>query len=429
VTLRRAALRPLLCLLVLLALHPGSRAASPEPGATDTQQILVMLRLAPAHYRPEAAYGGGYDVRLGHDARRRTAAALASAYGLTLRSDWPMPALGVECYVMEVAPLESVAAKLDALSHDPRTEWAQPMNVFRSRGHGDGHSDPLFALQPAASAWHLAELHRLTTGRGVPIAQLDSGVETTHPDLVGQVIAAENFVDGGVYEAEFHGTAVAGIIAARADNGIGIAGVAPEAKLMALRACWQVGADESMCNSLTLAKAMQFALDRRAQVINLSVSGPRDRLLQRLLEVAGRRGITVVAAVDPDAPDGGFPASQPGVLAVGQQESALPPAGADVLAPGTDVPVTEPGARWGLVSGSSFAAAHVSGLVALLNQLAPSLGPRQVVEALSAGTALPTGAGRARIGRIDACAAIARVAGTCACACSNAGGPAPVSAR
>src|SRR5207249_4865370 len=131
------------------------------------------------------------------------------------------------------------------------------------------HNDPLYPTQPAAHAWRLSELHELATGRNVRVAVVDSGVEQTHPDLAGQVLVAENFVDGRPYAAERHGTAVAGIIGARADDGIGIVGIAPQARLMALRACWQESTDDTLCTSLSLAKALLFAITHEAEVVNV----------------------------------------------------------------------------------------------------------------------------------------------------------------
>src|SRR6185369_156320 len=170
---------------------------------------------------------------------------------------------------------------------------------------------------------------------------VDSGVERAHPDLAGQVVAAENFVEGRPYASERHGTGVAGVIGARADNGLGIAGVAPRATLMALRACWQESQSETLCTSLSLAKALNFAITHDASIVNFSLSGPKDRLLEMLIDTALSRGITVVAAADPASPDGGFPASHAGVWAVaaeggGARTRAL-------LAPGRDVPTTVPG--------------------------------------------------------------------------------------
>jgi subtilisin family serine protease len=405
--------------VLLLIAAAVCRAQAPAPTAADPVsedwRILVMLRVPPVHFRPDGGYGGGYDAQSGRTARRRIAAEVAAAHGLVVESDWPMPSLGIDCFLMKAPENHPLQAVLDALVSDSRTAWAQPLNRF----HSLSHNDPLFALQPAASAWHLAEVHAVTTGRNVKIAQLDTGVEVNHPDLAGQISVAENFVDANPYAAEAHGTAVAGIIAARADNGVGIAGIAPEARLMALRACWQVGASAA-CNSFTLAKAFQFALERGARVINLSVTGPEDRLLHSLLDAALARGVTVVGAVDPLTSGGGFPASHPGVIAVATEgvadagEPAL-----TVAAPGHDVPTTLPVDRWGFVDGTSFAAAHVSGLIALLQQVAPSLGPDQMRALLRMPSAAETGAGHAGQA-IDVCAVINRAAGTCSCRCHTA---------
>jgi len=374
-----------------------------------------MLKVPPAHFRPDAGYGGGYDAQAGRAARRRIAAELAAAHGLVVESDWPMPSLGIDCFLMKAPENQPLQAILEALASDSRTAWAQPLNKF----HSLGHNDPLFALQPAAATWHLAEVHAVTTGRNVKVAQLDTGVELNHPDLAGQISISENFVDGKPYAAEAHGTAVAGIIAARADNGVGIAGIAPDSRLMALRACWQVDT-AAACNSFTLAKAFQFALERGAQVINLSVTGPEDKLMHSLLDAALARGVTVVGAVDPVTSGGGFPASHPGVIAVAAEgvADAGEPA-QTVTAPGRDVPTTLPVDRWGFVDGTSFAAAHVSGLIALLQQISPSLGPEQTRALLRTATLRETGAGQT--GQpIDVCAVINRAAGACSCRCQTA---------
>src|SRR6202000_172368 len=116
-------------------------------------------------------------------------------------------------------------------------------------------------------------------------------------------------------------------VAARADNGIGIVGIAPEAQLYALRACWEVSASQTLCNSLSLAQALSFAVDRKADVINMSLSGPVDLLLGRLIDVALAHRQQVVAAVDARAAGGGFPAAHPGVIAVADAQSDVSPAG------------------------------------------------------------------------------------------------------
>jgi subtilisin family serine protease len=407
-------------------LHQAAAATAEETPAS--RQMLVMLHMPPPHFRAGADYGGGYGTGPGSDpgrpARRRVAQDLAHEHGLRIVDDWPMPVIGVDCFVME-GPAGTQAAQLSALARDPRVAWAQPVNLFHGMGQGAGVADPLYPLQPDGKAWHLAELHRVSTGRGVRVALIDSGVDSRHPDLADQVELGENFVDEQDPPPEAHGTAVAGVIAARAGNGIGIAGVAPGARLMALRACWETagpgGGEGARCSSFTLAKALNFAILHDARIINLSLGGPADRLLQTLVESAADRGATVVGAADPSRPDG-FPAAAPGVLAVataagGAREGTL-------RAPGADVPSCLPGARWGFVSGTSYAAAHVSGLAALLVQLRPHAGPGELRHYLMTTTSSATlehtanrGADRASGVTIDACASIARAAGTCVCSC------------
>ena len=390
--------------------------AQPASASVDdraaARQLLVMLHLAAPHFRPDVNYNGSYDGR--GDARRRVAEALAGKYGLKVVNGWPMPALGVDCFVMEAPADAQLASVEEALARDSRVESVQRMQIF----HVLAHNDRLYPLQPAATMWHLADLHRLATGKHVRVAEIDTGVEADHPDLAGRVLLQRNFVDNAPDVGEAHGTEVAGIIAARADDAIGIAGVAPESDLLALRACWERGATEpAICSSFTLARALQFALDRKAHVINLSLGGPRDRLLERLLDVATTRGIAVVGAVDPESRDGGFPASHPGVLAVAGEDGHDAPAGA-LLAPGRDIPTTTLAHTWGFVTGSSFAAAHVTGLVALLHELDPGLRPAEL-KPLLARTA-PSSPTATRDG-VDACAVVARVARACACACPEPG--------
>src|SRR6266567_8405924 len=303
----RRSLLALLCLCAFACAQMEGRTATPADGGSLERQVLVMLRLPAPHFRPDVNYAGSFDWRVGGDGRRRIAERLANQYGIRVIDGWPMPALGVDCFVMEAAGDGPLAPIVDKLSLDPRVESAQSMQLFRVLAH----NDPLYPLQPSAKAWHLDELHRITTGRRIRVAEIDTGVEVDHPDLRGRVAVARNFVDGRGNLAEMHGTAVAGIIAARADDGLGIAGIAPEARLLALRACWPAATsgEIAFCSSFTLAKALQFALEEKAQVINLSLGGPRDRLLERLLDTALSRGVTIVGAANPDVGNGGFPAS------------------------------------------------------------------------------------------------------------------------
>ena len=400
----RALLTAWLCAWCALA----AAAPAADGAAVAPRQVLVLVPMPPPHFRPDGAYAGGYVDAAGRAAGRRTAAALARSYGLRLATDWPLPALGLDCYVMDVPePLQPGVVAV-RLAHERGVAWAQVMNVFQVLGH----DDPLFEQQPAARQWHLAELHESVMGRGVRVAVVDSGVQADHPDLAGQIAERLNLLPERADAAELHGTAVAGIIAARADNGLGIAGVAPLARLVALRACWQVALADTRCNSLSLALALSATLERAVDVVNLSLGGPPDRLVQRLIEAAQARGITVVAARNPALPGGGFPAVLPGVVAVGDTPAATPPPG--MSAPGADVLTTLPASRWGLVAGSSYAAAHVSGLVALMIE-----GRRR---GATVRVRAPAGADFVTRpdGGIDACATLQRAAQSCVCACGTA---------
>jgi hypothetical protein len=421
----------LLALLVLLA-SCACRALPAQSGAEEaaaSRQVLVMLRMPAPHFRAGAdagGYGAGAGSDPGRAARRRTAQALAREHSLRIVDDWPMPVVGVDCYLME-GPPGAGPSLLSALARDPRVAWAQPVNLFHGMGQAQQAADPLAPLQPDTRFWHSDELHRVSLGDGVRVAVVDSGVDSRHPDLAQQIELRENFVGEGDSLPEAHGTAVAGVIAARMGNGLGIAGVAPGARLLALRACWETagtdGAQGARCSSFTLAKALNFAVLHDARVINLSLSGPADRLLQTLVRAAGQRGATVVGAADPARPDG-FPAAVPGVLAVAMPSAGGAVPAATLLAPGADVPTCLPGARWGFVSGSSYAAAQVSGMVALLAQRLPHAGPgelRSYIVTSASSAALERNSNRGAVSAsgvtIDACASLARAAGTCVCSC------------
>jgi subtilisin family serine protease len=392
--------------ILLASTFDHAIASEANDKTIDAQHsVLVMLHLPAQHFRPDANYGGNYDGN--HAGLRRIAEQLAREHGLTVISDWPMPALQITCFVMQVPAGDTPEHVAQLLSQDPRTEWAQPLQQFQSL-NADGNS--LYRAQPSAAAWHIRELHRITTGQHVNITVIDSGVDDQHPDLLGQIARKENFVDGNSYQAELHGTAVAGIIAAKSITSSGFEGIAPDAHITALRACWQENAENTLCNSFTLGKALNFALLHDTGIINLSLGGPPDRLVQSLVQAALARGITVVAATDPQQQGLSFPASIPGVLAVGSDATTGLPSTV-VLAPARDIPAPAPHAAYRFVSGTSFAAAHVSGIAALLLELRPALSPTQIHGMLTPGD-MQFAHG------IDACVTITRIAGLCACSCA-----------
>lgn len=403
------------CLALLLALG-GCAASTPGPGLPEgtaapesARQVMVML--APA---PPAIWSS-------------VTRELAETYRLRALLSWTLASLGEQCVVYEVPGNRSVEDILRRLASDPRVESAQPILEFEVlAAKGEGYNDPYAYLQRSVQALHLAKAHRWSTGRGVRVAVIDTGVDLDHPDLQGRVVKANNFVDRSQqsFTSDIHGTAVAGVIAATTNNQVGIVGVAPQAEIYALKACWQKmpGTREAACDSYTLAKAIDFAIVQGAQILNFSLAGPHDPLLARLIGVALSRGIAVVAA---DAADGSpsFPADLQGVIGVlGMDEEgrqrARSPARGSLGAPGVDILSTVPRASYDFFSGSSFAAAQVSGIAALLLEREPGLKPPQLA-ALIRRTArfLPSNPGDSSpsIGQVDACAALAGALGRAVC--------------
>ena len=147
--------RCLLCLLAgflgIIAMTSCDAASAPVVPAGDPRhEILVLLRLPPAHFRPDADYGDGYGDAMTRAARKRVALALAHRHGLGLLGDWPMPLVGVDCFIMTVPDDRSPADEAASLSRDPGVSWAEPVRLYRGEGGPADHRDPLFMAQPAA---------------------------------------------------------------------------------------------------------------------------------------------------------------------------------------------------------------------------------------------------------------------------------------
>src|SRR6187551_4056078 len=127
-------------------------------------------RLPAPHFRPNARYAGRYDDQAAQASRRRVAAEIARDNGLELLEGWPMPLIGVDCYVMRVPDGQSLEAAIEHVSRHRMVAWSQPLHSYEALASPATPDDPLFAVQPAATEWQLAELHELATGRGTTIA-------------------------------------------------------------------------------------------------------------------------------------------------------------------------------------------------------------------------------------------------------------------
>ncbi|MGW6197217.1 type VII secretion-associated serine protease mycosin [Kribbella sp. NPDC055110] len=245
-----------------------------------------------------------------------------------------------------------------------------------------------------------------STGSGVTVAVIDSGVDADHPQLrrPGKVLPGHDFyVPGklpGNYDCISHGTGVAGIIAADGRPGIGFEGVAPGARILPVR----ISERETDTNGNTeeidpkiLANGIKYAVDAKARVINLSVAGFRDQPpVRKAIAYAVAHDVVVVAAVgngqsSDDGPLPSYPASYPGVIGVGAIDNSGARVSAsqvgpyvDLVAPGGSVLAPTRVAGHAYEDGTSFAAPFVAGTAALVRAAWPKLTAAQVAQRLLA---------------------------------------------
>ncbi|MBB6095892.1 hypothetical protein HNQ60_004783 [Povalibacter uvarum] len=424
-------------LLILLAALTCAACAStsavddPLPVAARTHPddyVIVTVRNEGERSSPRAGstprgYDGSAQYSVGAQARSAIAS-IERQYGLHEVSGWPIAELSVHCVVFRIPAGESAARLLAKLRSDERVESAQPLNVFATRAAA--YNDPYGELQANLATMNVAAAHRWSRGAGVHVAVIDTGVDSDHPDLVGRIADRRNFVDEDdeAFRRDRHGTAVAGVIAADSGNRIGIVGIAPEARLHIYKSCWERegSGGSAACNTFTLAKGLAAAIDARVQVVNLSLVGPADPLLTRLVMRGQERGLVFVGAAPPDsgqqASADAFPADVAGVLKVAASTQGLSKPGA-LLAPGTDVLTLAPKGRYDFISGNSLATAGVTGTVALLMARDRRLRSDRLQQLLSVSP--PTSSG------VDACAALASLLHEAPCAIATP--PTPVAAE
>jgi subtilisin family serine protease len=291
---------------------------------------------------------------------------------------------------------------LAALEKDPRITLAQPLQQFhtlsapsgsreQSTGAqqpaspppaGPAYNDPLYDLQTNLHVLDIEAAHTRSQGAGVRVGLIDTGVDTQHPDLRGRIAVTHSFIPGGTRSARAyrHGTAMAGLIAADANNGIGVVGIAPLARIEVFEACWQLELDSAaaQCNTFTLARALEAALDSGVPIVNISIGGPADPLLSALIATGLKRGIIFVGSTGGSGDM--FPTATAGVIGVSGTDRAGPQA---VLAvPASHVLTLHPGGQYDFESGTSVAAAQATGIIALLLAANPHLSSDRVVSLL-----------------------------------------------
>jgi subtilisin family serine protease len=379
--------------------------------AVDNDPVPFVARAGstPRGYDSIAAYGPS-------DAARQMMRALENDYGLREVSAWPIEPLHMHCAVLAVPEGMDRSTLLTALSHDTRIKLAQPLQSFATRT-GD-YNDPYVGLQRGFQQMDVAEAHPWSRGEGVKVAIIDTGADTQHPDLRGNIATAANFVDADdqQFQRDRHGTEMAGVIAAVANNREGIVGIAPGARLLLFKACWQarLDADAARCNSFTLARALVAAFDAHAQIINMSLAGPADPLLNDLIREGLHRGVLFVGAASADSASGEAGLMhQQGVIEVasaGTQSAA----GSALTAPGREILTLMPGGHYDFASGDSIATAQVSGIVALLLAKNAALTAADVYRLLRETSGHPGGA-EGGATQVDACAAVVSLMGKGSC--------------
>ena len=281
-----------------------------------------------------------------------------------------------------------------------------------------------------SSQWGLTRLdgeHLWTqqAGRGTVVAVVDSGVDAAHPDLNGDVLPGTDYVasgGNGFDDENGHGTHVAGIIAATANNGLGVAGLAQGVKILAVRALDGHGSGWDS----DIASGIIYATDHGASVINLSVGGARSDVTASAVSYALSHHVVVVAAAGNARQSGNavsYPGAYPGVLGVAASDSSDAIADfsntgsyVDVAAPGVGILSTYPGG-YASMSGTSMATPFTAASAALLEAADPALTPDQVdsvLESTAHDLGTPGRDDESGFGLIDPSAALCAVTGCAA---------------
>jgi subtilisin family serine protease len=312
----------------------------------------------------------------------------ARKLGLTRLASQTVGLTGGTLIHFRAVPGRPVAELVRALEAE-KIGIAQPNYVFklqqdatlsaRSKGGDPG--------QYVVSKLHLGEAHRLATGSNVSVAVIDSEIDSRHPDLAGAVIEQFDAV-GRADRPHSHGTGMAGAIAARRT----LLGIAPAVRVFAIHAFSPDSGESPQATTSHVIAGLEWAIKKGARVINMSFAGPYDPLLQLALKKAHAKGIVLIAAagnLGASSPPL-YPAADPHVIAVTATDQndrlfAQANRGAYVAlaAPGVDILEPAPSAGYQVTTGTSVAAAHVSGVAALLIERDPSLTPDAVFEILT----------------------------------------------
>ncbi|WP_322516380.1 S8 family serine peptidase [Rhodopseudomonas palustris] len=341
--------------------------------------------------------------------------ALARRHRLTRISIDNISLVGTRIGLFRINDRRSPQAVARAVATDNRVRAAQANFIYTLQNDAAPAAADNAMLYPQARL-RLPEAHALARGRGIVVAVIDSGIDIGHPELSGAI--ADSFDPLGRKETPHqHGTGIAGAIVARAK----LTGGAPAAQILAIRAFSESKAGSQSSTSYLILKSLDYAAGHGARIVNMSFAGPRDPLIARGVASAAARGIVMIAAAGNAGPKSPplYPAALPGVIAVsatspGDTLFAASNRGPQIAlaAPGVDILLPAPGGKYEMMTGTSFSAAFVSGIAALMMERNPTLAPDQV-RAILTQTAHDRGPpGRDDLfgaGEADAFAAVSRV--------------------
>lgn len=285
-------------------------------------------------------------------------------------------------------PLRDVIA---ALTSDPRVSQAQPNNYYhpvvkKKKKHGPRKSNAQYSLAKLS----VGAAHEISQGRDVRVAVIDTGIDARHPVLTKAIAESFDAVGDGKKTVDRHGTAIAGLIAGQGK----VKGVAPLSRLLAVRAFTMHRLyNKPMTSGMILLRAFDWSYANQARVFNMSFTGPFDPLVKKALESAYEKGVILVAAAGNGGPKAApaYPAAYENVIAITALDNkdklyahANRGSYLTAAAPGVDmlVPTLKKGYRYS--SGTSLAAAQISGLIALLLEKSPEASAQDVRDAITA---------------------------------------------
>jgi subtilisin family serine protease len=276
-------------------------------------------------------------------------------------------------------PVDQVIRQIDGAGVNAA---AQPNYTYRLTEDQDvADADFGDQAQYIVKKLHLDAAHRITEGNDVVIALIDSRVDTSQPDIAGRIVATYDAGCGANTPPDAHGTGMAGAIAAH----VGLLGIAPDAKIMAI--CAFAGGATPEATSASIIRGLDYAIEHGAKIVNMSFAGPNDPALAQELQIAREKGILVVAAAGNAGPNSPplYPGADPNVMAVTATDAHDHLfAGANqgsyiaVAAPGVNVLVPAPNGGVQFTTGTSVASANVSGVAALLIAENPTRTPEDI---------------------------------------------------